>query len=310
MKRIVFTMAILLVMLSSLCYAKQKVEDNSIVYNYNQKVYVGNGTVNFTNLRIYRKKEKYINTYDIYIFGTVSNNTNQNWDKLTFDIHYLGDFGQIIYTGDLIIHNFNTSSIKTIGYSKTSLSNDYDVVGLDYTTNSNIDMKRVKNIRIDFKSGELSGKPHVILTEPYVNNDLKYSDSVIDVSFKMSQYDSNIDLLLMNKTNSPIKIDWNQVSFVSMSGKAVKVIHEGIKLINSGEMQAPTYIPPKATLSDIIAPTSNFYWNKGWEYIPILPKGQAALSSVGQTFSVYLPMEINGQLKHYNFVFKIDSAEN
>jgi len=150
-------MAILLVMLSSLCYAKQKVEDNSIVYNYNQKVYVGNGTVNFTNLRIYRKKEKYINTYDIYIFGTVSNNTNQNWDKLTFDIHYLGDFGQIIYTGDLIIHNFNTSSIKTIGYSKTSLSNDYDVVGLDYTTNSNIDMKRVKNIRIDFKSGELSG---------------------------------------------------------------------------------------------------------------------------------------------------------
>jgi len=310
MKRVLLVLLLLIVFVSSVVYAAAK-PPQPIITDYSQDVESGHGIIKFDKLKVFIVKDRYVGT-NVYIFGNIYNDTGKNWDNLKFNIQYMDNLGRIIYTGDMKVYNLKRDSSKTIGYEEYNYSNNYsnkyDVYGHDYI--GTIDLKAVTNIKILLESSNLSGTSHAILVEPQESQENAYSDQLTDISFSLSQGSSNIGFILKNKTSLPIKVDWNQVSFVSMSGKATKVIHEGIKLNNSGENQSPTYIPPRAALSDLIAPTSHYYWSEGWKYIPILPSGEEALLSVGRTFSVYLPLEINGEMQHYNFVFKIDKAEN
>ncbi len=132
-----------------------------------------------------------------------------------------------------------------------------------------------------------------------------YSDGHIDATFEIGLQD--IGIVLFNKTDAGIKIDWTSAAFIDTDGTSEKVIHKGTRYIKRHEQQAPTTIPPQATLEDVMIPADNIHWESdgGW-YLDELFPGFPNDSYSGKRFRVFLPMEVKGQLIEYTFQFRID----
>jgi hypothetical protein len=147
------------------------------------------------------------------------------------------------------------------------------------------------------------------MTSPKASNGLIFSDDETAASFKISS--KEFAFAISNKTREPIKIDWNQVSYVDALGKAHKIIHEGVKYTDKGQPQPITTVPPGAFVNDVIIPVDSVYFSEGpgvWEVAPLFPGGQVAKTYEGATVSAFMPLEVNGTVKNYDFVFKITSV--
>lgn len=163
------------------------------------------------------------------------------------------------------------------------------------------------------------------LIGPKSNDGMSYEDSVISISFTIT--DKSINFNLTNKTKNVIKIIWNDASIVQF-GKAHKVMHAGVKYINRNEFQPPTSIPPKSSIDDLALPSDNVYFQEGYygtyfstpggwkeqdlfitndmnkqEYKELIKKMK------GQKFSLYLPIEYKGKILDYNFEFIIKDVK-
>ena len=144
------------------------------------------------------------------------------------------------------------------------------------------------------------------LQEPTQSDTLSYSDDSIDVQFQV--LNTQIAFDIQNKTNSGIKINWDELSFVSPEGTSSRVIHSGIKLIDRNAPQAPTVIPPNAKIHDILIPSENIFYSDskfdgGWKETRLFPQDANLLDN--SSCSVYFPLEIRGEKKEYTFKFNI-----
>jgi len=84
------------------------------------------------------------------------------------------------------------------------------------------------------------------------------------------------------------------------------VIHKGVKLADRQASKPPSMVPPKAKIEDIIVPVENVEFANGeWLTHDLFLNGPTALKMVGQDFSIFMPLEIGGTTKNYNFAFKI-----
>lgn len=153
-------------------------------------------------------------------------------------------------------------------------------------------------------------------------SNMKYSDNWINAFFYIE--DSRIRFSLENKTDSALKIIWDECSIVKF-GISEKTIHEGIKYINRNESQSPTIIPPHASIVDFVLPAENVYYNPGSG--TIIPGGwqeydlfslhdynnanikKSILDSKGKKFSLYLPIQCQGKTIGYNFNFIITDVK-
>jgi hypothetical protein len=144
------------------------------------------------------------------------------------------------------------------------------------------------------------------MMKPEQSDTLSYQDAEISIQFSANDLQfsgSQLQFSLENKTNTPVIIDWDKVSYVDLSKEAHRVIHSGVRLLDRDKPQAPTTVPPNARLKDVISPSD--YVDT---YIPFLPLHEPQ-RCVGQSFSVFMPIEINGQKKDYVFAFKVERVE-
>jgi len=151
--------------------------------------------------------------------------------------------------------------------------------------------------------------------------DNTYEDNDIKIGFSFGL--KELDFELYNKTESPIKVIWDEASFIPF-GEGKKVMHKGVKYIDRNNAQVPTTIPSKTSLSDLICPTDNVYYRQGyygtsfsspggWETYDLWlsadmnkPDNEAMIMKLkGLKYKVLLPMEVNGVKKNYTFNFEI-----
>lgn len=174
-----------------------------------------------------------------------------------------------------------------------------------------------------FSSGSMY-KYEYILTSPTVSSDLKFSDYLIDIDFDINE--ESINFRLDNKADNSIKILWDEASLV-FDGQSKRVIHKGIKLIDSDKPQPPTVIPPHAFIKDLVVPSENIYYREsiysggnvilrgGWEQKDLLPTNDRGSKQVetyiknmkGKTIQLYLPIYYKNDLNEYIFDFTIDN---
>ena len=111
------------------------------------------------------------------------------------------------------------------------------------------------------------------LQKPVASDKLIYSDDFITVGFTIGM--KQINLHILNKTDNAIKINWDNMAYVSPTGKSMRVIHSGVRLIDRNAPQAPTVLAPKARISDIITPSEHIYFIRGqyggWQYLDLFP---------------------------------------
>lgn len=146
------------------------------------------------------------------------------------------------------------------------------------------------------------------LQEPAQSDTLTFSDEFINIKFIVLE--KLIDFDIQNKTNEGIKINWDELSFISPDGTASRVNHSsGIRVIEKGNPQAPTVIPPNAKISDSLIPTKNIY-RSGYEWTAqdLFPEDDKTIYN-DKEFRIYLPIEIKGSKKEYTFKFKINVSQ-
>lgn len=239
-----------------------------------------------------------------YFKGDVLNNTSKDWNRVIFEVDFYDSSGNRIentYGGffKFAIFDLKKGETKPIG----------GAIGMEYMFG--LKSAIVSRYEIRFGNGEYPAKYIFVMTKPKDNRELLFEDDFLRILFSISEIE--IGFLLHNKTSNPIKIDWDQVSYVDVSSESHKVMHSGVKYIDREKPQAPTVLPPTAKLNDIIFPTDYVFYTSGkygkWSRNPLFPDATKAELYKGKSFSVFIPFEINGVIKNYFFTFNIEDVE-
>lgn len=146
----------------------------------------------------------------------------------------------------------------------------------------------------------------------------RYEDDFVDMIWYVTNERFMFDL--KNKTKYPIKINWDDVTYVDAYGEAKRVIHQGVKYANRNETQAITTIPRGAKVSDFLVPTDNIVYssNIGWYETNIIPvsfrernKAEQSLDIYkGKKLSIMMPLQIENVQNDYMFEFEIGNDAN
>jgi hypothetical protein len=131
-----------------------------------------------------------------------------------------------------------------------------------------------------------------------------FEDKTIKLTYSPITFGSGIPVIIENKTNTPLKIIWDESTFIESDGTASKIIHAGVRLMEKNSPMAPTLVPPKAKVVDSVTPTNRIYYSKGWDslnicgregYVSLTTLSQDDESCLGKTFGFYLTYEIDGK---------------
>jgi hypothetical protein len=232
--------------------------------------------------------------------GFIRNKTGRDWERASFDF-------QLYDMSGSVLRNQVDSSIK---FTVHSLK-DNDVQ--PFSTNYFKALIRPDALQSVWKyevtyEGTGSGKPIIVMIKPWESRELLFEDQSIRIRFLLS--DKQIGMILQNNMNTPIKVDWNNVSYVDITGTAHGVVHTGVRYIERDRPQVPTVIPPAAKIEDAIIPSDHISYTpgsgSGWSSRSLLPAILDTDLYIGKSFSVFMPLEFDGAAKNYLFSFRIE----
>ena len=98
-------------------------------------------------------------------------------------------------------------------------------------------------------------------------------------------------------------------------------MHSGVKYVDRANSQPPSVIIRQGSLDDMVVPTDNVYYVSGqyggWRTRPILQTrattqeslNQMANNNIGKSMQILMPLEINGKLTEYIFVFDVEGFQ-
>jgi uncharacterized protein YcfL len=162
----------------------------------NQEIRVGNGTFIFRDVVL----DKSTLPGSWIIKGFVRNNTGRNWKRVAFDFR-LYDMTGAVLNKDInsnitfITHSINNGEVQ-------SFSTNYFQAS----------PRTVWKYEVMYK-----GTKHgFIMVKPQESRDLVFEDQSIKIRFSLSE--KQIAIVLQNKMYSPIKVDWNNISYVDIAG--------------------------------------------------------------------------------------------
>lgn len=154
-------------------------------------------------------------------------------------------------------------------------------------------------------------------------NKYRYEDDFIEIVWFVTT--KNFNFRLKNKSNHPIKVNWDDISYVDYNGRTGRVMHAGVKYNERNNSQPATTVPKGATIDDVLIPTDNVYFvsggmysESGWKQallIPSIYKKKAYFASgaktyVGKTMKILMPIKIENVQNDYTFEFTISSLLN
>lgn len=247
--------------------------------------------------------------------GEIVNNTRKDWLGLEFKLAYYDASGTRIETifKPVYVGNLEKGASYSLGsgYGEQIIPRNSPFESGPHIT----------RFAVTFVNGKVPAKYAFLLVkktpskaaEPKAaeSPELVYSDDFTDFKFSISK--TQFGFVLRNKSEEPIQVDWNQVAYVDVSGESHKVIHSGVKYIDRDKPLAPTTVPPSAKIDDILFPADYVYYSEGeyggWRELPLFPDGDNAELYKGKTFTVFMPLKVNGVVKNYTFKFKIASVE-
>jgi hypothetical protein len=257
-----------------------------------------NGSFEYTALEL-DKKSPY------YLRGNVINKTDRNWEWATFQI-FLYD-----KTGNPIRDSLTWENIFTVRDLKRG---ERRPIGPTYGKGKRLlfyQRGKPARVQIHFISGLFNAEYDVALTAPAGSDGLRFEDDSISVDWIFGK--EALSLSLTNKTDTPLKVDWGQASYVDVNGTAEKVVHLRAMDTNHGDTQSRTIIAPGANIQDSLLPASRADFNieedGRWNSKPMFPDGEEALTYKGKSFWVFIPMEVNGKPQTYLFIFKISDVK-
>jgi hypothetical protein len=250
-----------------------------------------NGTFEIRNATVAKAR------YMVKIKGEIINNTTADWEVLWLRVAIWDRQGQLLKVGDDQSGTAPVYSVKK-GIATKLDTQMYGKVKGD-----------IGKFEITFDDGQYPAIYRFSLTKPAASPTLEHEDATVQIKFSIPE-NKQVAFTLKNKTDNPIKVDWDQVSYVDPEGKSHKAMHQGIRFIERDRSQSPTTIPPGATLEDFVYPSDAVTMiGNEWSTPMLFPAAPKAAAFKGKSFSVFMPLEVNGATKNYNFVFAIEDIQ-
>lgn len=143
-----------------------------------------------------------------------------------------------------------------------------------------------------------------------------FENNTVRIIWSPSAY--GVGFTIENKTDSSIKVLWDDAAFVNEVGTSYHVIHLGVTFINKRDPQSPTVIPRKGKLRDLVFPIEYIYGDMygGWDEAPLWPYSSGFLEKLktqsrqflGKSFQVMLPLSNQDVVNEYTFTFLINDV--
>ena len=252
------------------------------------------------------------------IKGTITNNTPVDLQNIVLQsAFYDADAREMTEVCRLTALYCNTSALparvpagKTVDWlSVARFPYDPTVPGIARGPN-------FKSFKLSLKSADYNIGWHFSLVKPQANDTLSFENQFILATF--SPDSDGFGVTLKNKTTEPLSINWNNLSWVDFSGDAHKLIHAGVKLVDRELPQTPTVIPPLARITETLFPSDHIILvSSDWTRVPlwsahasVLKDNSLTLKKLeGASMSLFMPLEINGKVVNYNFIFKVEKLD-
>jgi hypothetical protein len=231
------------------------------------------GTLEVTNLTIEPEGK---------VTGLVRNNTQHDWSTVMFTVSVFDQEGKQLRPrmADLAVFGLGVGETKPM---------DGRILG--------INAKKVARVALQVADTSTT-KPRFTLriVKPQSRPDLTMEDERVEL--RLVVVEQGLQIVLRNKGNVPILLDWNSASFVDFEGKAFRVIHSGVKLVDRDSPQVPSVIPPGASIEDMVVSFDRIRNDPpvGLHVRPFLGYGDAAAMALkGRTFGLLLPLVVEGK---------------
>lgn len=144
-----------------------------------------------------------------------------------------------------------------------------------------------------------------------------YEDGLVDIMWFPTA--TEIDFILINKSNQDIQITWDGSAFYDSQGNRSKVMHKGVKYGNRNKEHSPTVIAAGETHEDYVFPVDNMHYETSIKKEPLFPSvshsrkaddlSAQAEGAVGKQLKIVLPIQVDGNTIDYTFIFKVDGFE-
>jgi hypothetical protein len=232
------------------------------------------------------------------VTGTITNNTTATWESISFTAALFNLSGGVASDSTFTYMGLaagKTSNIEPYGGSLADGQSFY------------IQNGPAAALGIRFRNGSVAVQYSFRMIKPSESTDLRFEDADIESGFVVAR--KGINFIFRNKTDDPIKIDWNQVSYIDATGTSHPVTHTGVKYTDAAASKPPSTIPPSAKFEDSAIPADSVHFVSGqyggWETRDLLPRSVDAPLLKGGTVALYMPMEVRGKVKNYLFRFQI-----
>lgn len=130
-------------------------------------------------------------------------------------------------------------------------------------------------------------------------NDFFFDETFFDLRF--SVFDDayySFAVTIVNQSQHPLTIDWNQVEYVDVGGNPHSVIHQGVSYGSAVSAQKPTVVPPMATVSDEIRPADRVM--DDGELRLVRPPRTPAAEEWSDAVTLALPVKSEGIWRNYH----------
>jgi hypothetical protein len=226
--------------------------------------------------------------------GTATNATDHTWKRIFFSAIFTDAAGTVVQNDQLSYTLIGAGQSQKLG-----ILDDGDPVSFSSPP---------AKLTIKYLLGELLNIDYRLrMTKPADSEGMAFEDASLQATFGVTR--QAVQFTILNKTNGPVKIDWNQVSFIDGESNSHPVTHQGVKYTDAAATKPPSVIPPSAKFSDTIVPANNVHFSSGeyggWSTTDILTGTPLATTLKGKTISVYMPLELNGTQRNYLFSFEI-----
>lgn len=115
-------------------------------------------------------------------------------------------------------------------------------------------------------------------------------------------------VVFKNKGARVITVDWNSVVLTDELGRALRVIHRGVKLSDAAASMAPSVVPPGSILEDFIYPSEGIRYSPGryggW-YGALFFETRRPKTHL----KLYLPLKLGAEEKAYTFTFGTETLK-
>ena len=245
MRSVILAISIMVAAFSSLGYAKSK----SIMKD-RIEIQTEYGPVILHDLNLQQT------SFDEFVLmGTATNSSTRAWRIIQFDLVARDKSGKEIPDDLGGLHRQLSINDLAKGQTKPLA---------DFTGDTPLKLSGIRkvedfDVQLDANRSYYDSHPIFVLTQPAASKTLAYEDDAISIVFAVTN--EHLEFTLANKTKEPQSINWDEVSYVDLSGTAHRVLHKGVKLADRDKPQSPTVIPPGAKIENLIEPSDSVQWS-------------------------------------------------